>query len=119
MTHAAMYESSMQFRRDFFVKRYFKADYIALNRFVTKIWLTLFYCIFLAAYAFILVYVEGVDLLHFNYQGFVVKAVLLYLGLSLISSLLTSAVYGTRYAKAEKRMNSYFKKLDQIDSFEQ
>lgn len=119
MTHAAMYESSAQYRRDFFIKRYFKDDYIALNRFLTKAWMTLFFCIFLAAYAFILVYVEGVDLLHFDYQQFMIRAILVYLGLNILVSLLSSAVYGSRYAKAEKRMKEYFSRLDQIDAFEE
>lgn len=118
MTHAAFYEDSYQYRRDFFIKRYYKADYIALNRFITKVWMTLFYAAALFAYIFQLVYVESVDLLHFDYQGFVIKAVVLYLALSIIISVLTSAVYGSRYAKAEKRMKGYFDKLDQIDRFQ-
>ena len=118
MTHAAFYEDSYQYRRDFFIKRYYKADYIELNRFITKVWMTLFYAAALFAYIFQLVYVESVDLLHFDYQGFVIKAVVLYLALSIIISVLTSAVYGSRYAKAEKRMKGYFDKLDQIDRFQ-
>ena len=117
MTQAALYESSQQYRRDFFVKRYFKADYIALNRFITKAWMTVFYAIALLAYMFQQVYVESVDLLHYDYQGFVVKNVLLYLAISIGISLITWGVYGSRYAKAEKRMAGYFKKLDQIDRY--
>lgn len=118
MTHAALYEDSQQFRRDGFIRRYYKADYIALNRFITKVWMTLFYVAGLVAYIFQLVYVESVDLLHFDYQGFVIKAVAIYLLISVLISLLSSAVYGTRYAKAEKRMKTYFGRLDQIDRFQ-
>ena len=118
MTHAALYEDSQQFRRDSFIRRYYKADYIALNRFITKVWMTLFYAAGLVAYIFQLVYVESVDLLHFDYQGFVIKAVAIYLLISVLISLLSSAVYGTRYAKAEKRMKTYFGRLDQIDRFQ-
>lgn len=117
MTQAAFYEGSHQYRRDFFVKRYYKADYIAFNRFITKAWMTLFYALALLAYIFQQVYVENVDLLHYDYQGFVIKNVVLYLAISIGISLVTSAVYGSRYAKAEKRMDQYFKKLDQIDRY--
>ena len=79
--------------------------------------MTLFYAIALLAYIFQQVYVENVDLLHYDYQGFVIKNVVLYLAISIGISLVTSAVYGSRYAKAEKRMDQYFKKLDQIDRY--
>ena len=118
MTQAAFYEDSYQYRRDLFIKRYYKADYIALNRFITKVWMTVFYAGALLAYIFQLVYVEAVDLLHFDYQGFVIKAVVLYLLISCVISVLSSAVYGSRYAKAEHRVKSYFEKLDKIDRFQ-
>lgn len=118
MTKAAMYESSLQYRRDSFTKRYYKADYIALNRFITKVWVTFFFCLGLVAYAFLLVYVEKVDLLHFDYQGFAIKAAVIYLLISLAISLITSAVYGNRYTKAEKRMKAFFDKLDTIDRYQ-
>ena len=89
MTHAALYEDSQQFRRDGFIRRYYKADYIALNRFITKVWMTLFYAAGLVAYIFQLVYVESVDLLHVDYQGFVINAA--------ASSLLISGLVCTEF----------------------
>ncbi|MBQ6239870.1 MAG: hypothetical protein IJK56_05835 [Firmicutes bacterium] len=118
MTQAALYESSYQYRKDYFIRRYYLPDYIAINRFVTKIWLTIFYIIAVGAYVFQLVYVQSVDLLHFDYQGFAVKVVLIYLIASILVSILTSAYYGSRYAKAERRVHKYFRYLDEIDTYQ-
>ena len=115
MTQAAVYEKRY-YRRDLFAGRFFKNDYIGLERLKTKIWLTIFYGIFLAGYLFNLVYIEQVDLLHFNYQGFVIRVVVIYLLLGFAVSLLTSAVYGPRYDKASKRLDAYYRQLDKIDT---
>ena len=118
MTEAALYENSFQFRKDSFIRRYFKPDYIALNRFITKAWMTVFFAGGLIAYIFQLVYVEAVDLLHFDYQGFMIKAVVIYLVLCFIISLLSSAYYGNKYGQAERRVEQYFRQLDEIDAYQ-
>ncbi len=115
MSRAALYESSIQYRRDSFIRRYFKPDYIALNRFITKVWLTVFFAGGLVAHIFRLVYVDNVDLLHFEYEQFMIKAVIIYLILNILVSILCSAYYGNKYGKAERRMEAYYKYLDQID----
>lgn len=118
MSQAAMYEDSLRFRRDRMVERYDEKDYIAINRFITKAWMTVFYLLAVVGYAFLLVYVQQVDLLHYDYQGFLIGAVLIYLVLSVAISALSSFVYGCRYRKAKKRMQAYFAKLDLIDRFQ-
>ena len=115
MSRAALYESSIQYRRDSFIRRYFKPDYIALNGFITKVWLTIFFAGGLIAHVFRLVYVDNVDLLHFEYEQFMIKAVIIYLILNILLSVLSSAYYGNKYGKAERRMEAYYKYLDQID----
>lgn len=115
MAKAASYEK-MQYRKDLFASRYYKNDYIGLERLKTKVWLTIFYGVFIAGYLFNLVYVEQADLLHFDYQGFVFRALVIYLLLSFVISMITSAVYGPRYEKASKRLEAYYQHLEKIDS---
>ena len=114
MAQAAVYEKSY-YRKDMFVERYFKNDYIGLERLKTKIWMTVFFAMYVAAYSFDLVYIEQIDLLHFNYKQFAVKAIIVYLVLSVIISVLTSAVYGPKYERANRRMKAYYDQLEKIN----
>ncbi|MCR5005592.1 MAG: hypothetical protein K6A77_06775 [Clostridiales bacterium] len=114
MAQAAVYEKSY-YRKDMFVERYFKNDYIGLERLKTKIWMTVFFVAYIAAYIFDLVYIEQIDLLHFNYKQFAIKAVIVYLILSVIISVLTSAVYGPKYERASRRMKAYYDQLEKIN----
>ncbi len=117
MTQAAVYEKHY-YRSDRFAERYYKNDYIGLERIRTKIWMTIFFAIFVGSYLFMQVYVEQVDLLHYNYREFVIKALIVYLILSLIVSLLTSAVYGPKYDRASRRLKAYYDQLEKINSKE-
>ena len=114
MAQAAVYEKSY-YRKDMFVERYFKNDYIGLERLKTKIWMTVFFVAYIAAYIFNLVYVEQIDLLHFNYKQFAIKTIIVYLILSVIISVLTSAVYGPKYERASRRMKAYYDQLEKIN----
>lgn len=114
MAQAAVYEKSY-YRKDMFVERYFKNDYIGLERLKTKIWMTVFFAMYVAAYSFDLVYIEQIDLLHFNYKQFAIKAIIVYLVLSVIISVLTSAVYGPKYERANRRMKAYYDQLEKIN----
>ncbi len=114
MAQAAVYEKSY-YRKDMFVERYFKNDYIGLERLKTKIWMTVFFAMYVAAHIFDLVYIEQIDLLHFNYKQFAVKAIIVYLVLSVIISVLTSAVYGPKYERANRRMKAYYDQLEKIN----
>ncbi len=117
MAQAAVYEKQY-YRQDMFAERYFKNDYIGLERVKTKIWMTVFFVMFVAGYLFNQVYVEQVDLLFFDYKGFVIKALIVYLVLSIIISFLTSAVYGPRYERASRRLKAYYNQLEKINSKE-
>ena len=50
MTQAAAYESS-SLRRDSFAKRYYKKDYVGLEKLKSKIWFTVFYAVYLVYFA--------------------------------------------------------------------
>ncbi len=115
MAQAAVYEKQY-YRKDMFAERYYKNDYIGLERIKTKIWMTFFFIVYVAAYLFDQVYILQVDLLHYNYKEFVIKALIIYLILSLVISLLTSAVYGPKYEKANKRLKAYYNQLDKIST---
>ena len=114
MAQAAVYEKSY-YRKDMFVERYFKNDYIGLERLKTKIWMTVFFAMYVAAHIFDLVYIEQIDLLHFNYKQFAIKTIIVYLILSVIISVLTSAVYGPKYERASRRMKAYYDQLEKIN----
>ena len=115
MAQADVYEKQY-YRKDMFAERYYKNDYIGLERIKTKIWMTFFFIVYVAAYLFDQVYILQVDLLHYNYKEFVIKALIIYLILSLVISLLTSAVYGPKYEKANKRLKAYYNQLDKIST---
>lgn len=114
MAQAAVYEKQY-YRKDMFAGRYYKNDYIGLERLKTKIWMTIFFAMYVAAHIFNLVYIEQIDLLHYNYKEFAIKAIVVYLALSLVISLLTSAVYGPRYERANRRLKAYYDQLEKIN----
>lgn len=117
MTQAAIYEARY-YRHDRFAARYYKNDYIGLERLKTKIWMTVIFGIILAAYMFNLVYIEQVDFLHFDYSGFVTKTLIIYLLISFSISFITSAVYGPRYERASQRLEAYYEQLAKITAKE-
>ena len=115
MTKAASYEK-MYYRKDLFASRYYKNDYIGLERLKTKVWMTIIFGVILAGYLFNLVYIEQIDLLHFDYQGFAIRVVIIYLLVSFAISMITSAVYGPKYERASRRLEEYYRQLDNIDT---
>ena len=72
------------YREDSFAERYYKNDYIGHERIKSKIWFTLFYAVYLVFNAVKMFWIDGVDMLHFDYQGFVIKALVWYLIFCLI-----------------------------------
>ncbi len=117
MARAASYESS-GLRRDSFAKRYYKTDYVGIEKLKSKIWLTVFYAAYLIYFAVDEFYVKGADLLHYDYTGFVINALVGYLILLLVVSGITAAVHGSRYDKAKKRIDQYYDLLEQINEIE-
>ncbi len=117
MTQAAGYELS-DLRRDSFAKRFYKKDYVGIEKLKSKIWLTVFYAVYLIYYAVDEFYVKGADLLHYDYTGFVINALVGYLILLLIVSGVTAVVHGNRYDKAKKRVDRYYDLLEQINEIE-
>ncbi len=117
MARAASYEST-GFQRDAFAKRYYKKDYIGLEKLKSKIWLTLFYIVYLVYTAVDEFYVQGADLLHYDYTGFVLNALVGYIVLLLVISAITAVVYGNRYDRAKKRIDQYYETLEEINNFD-
>ena len=115
MTQAAIYEKKY-YRKDMFAERYYKNDYIGLERIKTKIWLTIFFGMYIGWSLFDQVYVQQVDLLIFNYKEFVIRTVIIYLVLSFIVSVITSLVYGPKYDKANRRLKAYYTQLEKISA---
>ena len=117
MAQAANYESS-DFQKDSFAKRYYKKDYVGIEKLKSKIWLTVFYAIYLIYFAVDEFYVKGADLLHYDYVGFVVNALAWYFVLMLIISGITAMVHGNRYDRAKKRMDQYYETLEKINQID-
>ena len=105
MAQAASYEAS-SFQKDAFAKRYYKKDYIGLEKLKSKIWITVFYVVYLMYTA--------ID----DYTGFVIHALVWYAILLLIISGVTAVVYGSRYDKAKKRIDHYYELLEQINNID-
>ena len=117
MTLAAGYEST-ELRRDSFAKRYYKKDYVGIEKLKSKIWLTVFYAIYLVYFAVDEFYVMSADLLHYDYTGFVINALVGYIILLMVVSGITAVVHGNRYDKAKKRIDQYYDLLEQISEIE-
>ena len=117
MTLAAGYEST-ELRRDSFAKRYYKKDYVGIEKLKSKIWLTVFYAVYLVYFAVDEFYVKSADLLHYDYTGFVINALVGYIILLMVVSGITAVVHGNRYDKAKKRIDQYYDLLEQISEIE-
>lgn len=117
MAKAASYEAS-GFQRDAFAKRYYKKDYIGLEKLKSKIWFTVFYAVYLAYIAVDEFYIKAADLLHYDYTGFVIHALVWYVVFLLVISGITAVVYGSRYDKAKKRIDYYYEVLEQINNID-
>ena len=76
------------------------------------------YAAYLVYYAVDEFYVKGVDLLHYDYTGFVINALVGYLILLMVVSGITAVVHGNRYDKAKKRIDQYYDLLEQINEIE-
>lgn len=107
------------YRNDSFAERYYKNDYIGHERIKSKIWFTLFYAMYLVYLAVKIFWVEKQDMLHFDYQGFVIKALIWYLVFCFIISGVTSWICSRRYEKAKKRMDEYHETIESIQEMEQ
>ena len=117
MTQAAAYESS-GLQRDSFAKRFYKKDYVGLEKLKSKIWLTVFYAAYLVYFAVDEFYVNSADLLHYDYVGFALNAVVGYLILIWIISAISGVAHSSRYDKAKKRIDQYYDLLEQINEIE-
>lgn len=114
MAKAASYESD-GLRHDAFAKRYYKKDYIGLEKLKSKIWITVFYVIYLFYKAVDEFYIQGADLLHYDYTAFVIQALVWYAILLLIVSGVTAVIFSVRYDKAKKRVDAYYETLEEIN----
>ena len=117
MARAASYEAS-DLQRDAFAKRYYKKDYIGMEKLKSKIWATLFYIVYLVYTAVDVFYIQGADLLHYDYTGFVIRALVIYAALLLIVSGITAHVYNTPYDKAKERIDAYYEILEEINNYD-
>ena len=63
-------------------------------------------------------YVKNADLLHYDYVGFAVNAVVVYFILLVIISAISGMAHGNRYDKAKKRIDQYYDLLEQINEIE-
>lgn len=117
MAKAASYESS-GYRQDSFAKRFYKKDYVGLEKLKSRIWLTIFYAICIVCFAIDEFYVKGADLLHYDYIGLAINVLLGYVVLLLIVSGVTAMVHGNRYDAAKKRMDQYYETLEKINNID-
>lgn len=117
MAQAASYESR-EYHKDSFAKRYYKKDYIGLEKLKSKIWVTVFYAIYLVYFAVDEFYVNNADLLHYDYIGFAVQALFIYIVLMLAASFVTAFVHNKRYDDAKKRMDNYYETLEKINQMD-
>lgn len=117
MAQAAAYEQR-QYARDSFANRYYKQDYVDKERLRAGIFATIFYILFWAYEAVCIFYLNGVDLLTYDYVGLCIRILVEYVALLILVSVITGAVHSRRFDKAKQRMDSYYDLLDQIDSYQ-
>lgn len=107
-----------EYSKDAFAQKYFKNDYLGMQRLISMIWLTIFYALYLAFVVIRDFYVNTADMLHFDYKGFVVKALIIYLLLAVAVCIVTTLFAERRYDKAKVRIEEYCDLVDQIAAFE-
>ena len=95
-----------------------KLEQADLEKLKSKIWLTVFYAVYLVYFAVDEFYVKNADLLHYDYVGFAVNAVVVYFILLVIISAISGMAHGNRYDKAKKRIDQYYDLLEQINEIE-
>jgi uncharacterized membrane protein YbhN (UPF0104 family) len=103
---------------DSFAERYYKHDYIGHERIKSTIWFTLFYAVYVLYQAVEIFWVEKQDMLHFDYQGFVIRALIIYLIGCFVIAAITSWICSRRYDKAKQRMDTYHETVEAIQSME-
>ncbi len=93
-----------QYKKDKFAIHYFKADYVALQRLKAIILFVVLYIIYILFYVVKLFYVDNGDMLHFDYQGFVIEKVIWMFVLGLIVGGLATFIASRRYEEAAERI---------------
>ncbi len=93
-----------QFSKDKFATRYFKPDYVALQRLKAIILFVILYVIYLVFYVVKFFYIDGGDMLHFDYQGFVIEKVIWMFVLGLAVAGIATLIASNRYEEAAKRI---------------
>lgn len=116
MCKAAAYESD-GLRNDAFAKRYYKQDYIDLQRLKMRIWTTIFYLIYWVYYLVKEFYIDGANLLHYNYGALFIKVFFYYAILLIAVSWIAGFVHSIRFDIAKKRVDDYYDLLASINDY--
>ncbi len=116
MCKAAAYESG-KLRDDAYAKRYYKQDYIDLQRLKLRIWTTVFYLIYWVYYLVKEFYIEGANLLHYNYGALFIKVFFYYAILLIAVSWIAGFIHSIRFDIAKKRVDEYYDLLASINDF--
>lgn len=103
-----------QFKDDQFVVKYFKSDYVGLQRIKSLIVFVILYIAYLFFDVFRRFYVESEDMLNFDYQGYVIKAVVFLVLIGAGIALLATFIASVRYEDACRRVYDHEDTIKEI-----
>lgn len=103
-----------QFKDDKFVAKYFKSDYVGLQRIKALIVFFILFVCYILFDVFRRFYVESEDMLNFDYQGYVIKAVVALVLIGAGIAVLATFIASIRYEEASQRVYDHEDAIKEI-----
>lgn len=120
MTKMAQYEKS-HMRKDKRITAYFIEDYIYVNNFKTRLWITLITLFFIAVGA-IKVCFNGIifptSMIHFV-NVYIMPYFYPWLATMIIYTFISTMVYSLKYKEANRRMRQYKRYIKQLKKYQE
>lgn len=119
MTKMAQYQKS-HMRKDKRITEYFIEDYVYINNFKTRLYITLIALFFIIVGAFKICLDEIIfpsSIGHF-FNVYIMPYFYPWLATMIVYTLISTMVYSRRYNKANKRMNEYKKYVKKLKAYQ-
>ena len=119
MTKIAQYKKN-HIRKDRKITAYFIEDYVYINNFRTRLWITLMILFFIGIGAFRIWLKEIIfptSIAHFM-DVYIRPYLYPWIGLMIVYTIISTMVYSVKYKAASKRMHQYMKYVKQLKQYE-
>lgn len=113
MTGLAIYDKHYG-RKDRMIESNFRRDYIYKKNCITRICVTIGFCILLGFYAMDLFFINEIDFFTFDFVWEAKKAGFVLIVLLVFYSLMGRYLHGKEYDQAERRLTSYHSLIEKL-----